>query len=331
MNKRIRLITAAVTLGALLPLTACATDSSEAEGAAAAGDAAISVDNCEDTVTFDTAPERITLLDNPSVATLAALDVLDRVTAKAGLYPTEYYSDDVAAQLAEIPTLTDQVDATGHLQISRETVVETTPDLVIGSSDTVNRQTLGTNGIPLLDEPAFCGSLTDEVTFEDAYDQVELYGTVFEKEDTADTYIAELKDRVAAVRDAVPEDEDRTVAVLFPTPGSSATYAYGTGSMSHPLIDAAGLDNVFGDETERVFEVTAEELINRNPDVIITLHTDSDVEAIVKAVQDLPGAGALNAVQNDNIHPMLLSFAEPPSPLTVEGLEQLANYLEETR
>ncbi|NLZ57488.1 MAG: ABC transporter substrate-binding protein, partial [Corynebacterium sp.] len=143
--------------------------------------------------------------------------------------------------------------------------------------------------------------------------------------------IAELKDRVAAVRDAVPEDEDRTVAVLFPTPGSAATYAYGTGSMSHPLIDAAGLDNVFGDETERVFEVTAEELINRNPDVIITLHTDSDVEAIVKAVQDLPGAGALNAVQNDNIHPMLLSFAEPPSPLTVEGLEQLANYLEETR
>lgn len=331
MNNRIRLITAAVALGVLLPLAACATDSSETEGAAAAGDAAISVDNCEDTVTFDAAPERVTLLDNPSVATLAALDVLDRVTAKAGLYPTEYYSDDVAAQLAEIPTLTDQVDATGHLQISRETVVETTPDLVIGSSDTVNRQTLGTNGIPLLDEPAFCGSLTGEVTFEDAYDQVELYGTVFEEEEAADAYIAELKDRVAAVRDAVPEDEDRTVAVLFPTPGSAATYAYGTGSMSHPLIDAAGLENVFGDETERVFEVTAEELINRNPDVIITLHTDSDVEAIVKAVQDLPGAGVLNAVQNDNIHPMLLSFAEPPSPLTVDGLEQLANYLEETR
>ena len=333
MNNRIRILTATCALGALLPLAACSTDSGGGVDTAANGttDAAISVENCGDTITFDAAPERVTLLDNPAVATLAALGVLDRVTAKAGLYPTEYYSDDVAAQLDEIPTLTDQVDATGHLQISRENVVETTPDLVIGSSDTVNRQTLGANGAPLLDEPAFCGSLTGEVSFEDVYDQVELYGTVFEKEDQAEAYIAELKERVAAVSEAIPADEERTVAVLFPTPGSSATYAYGTGSMSYPLVDVAGLDNVFGDEDERVFEVTAEELINRNPDVIITLHTDSNVDAIVKAVQDLPGAGALEAVQNDMIYPMLLSFAEPPSPLTVDGLEQLADYLEETR
>lgn len=331
MNRRVRIATTVFAMTALFPVVACSTDSGS--GAAGEGDsaAAISVANCGETVTFDAAPQRVTLLDNPAVATLAALDVLDHVTAKAGLYPVEYYSDGVAAQLEQIPTLTDKVDATGHLQVSRETIVQTTPDLIIGSSDTVNRQTLGENGPPLLDEPAFCGSLKGEVTFEDAYDQVELYGTVFEKEEEADVYIRELKERVAAVRDAVPDDEERTVAVLFPTAGSSVTYAYGTGSMSHPLVTAVGLDNVFGEESERVFEVSAEDLINRNPDVIITLHTESNVDAVVKAVADLPGADALTAVQNDHIYPMLLSFAEPPSPLTVDGLEGLADYLEETR
>lgn len=335
MNNRVRIATAAFALVALLPITACSSSddggSTNGAGEATTDQAAISVENCGDTVTFDAAPQRVTLLDNPSVSTLAALGVLDRVTAKAGLYPTEYYSDEVATQVEGIPTLTDKVDATGHLQISRETVVETTPDLVIGSSDTVNRQTLGANGIPLLDEPAFCGDLTGEITFDDVYDQVELYGTVFDRDEEADAYIAELKDRVAAVMDSVPDSEDRTVAVLFPTPGSSVTYAYGTGSMSYPLVRATGLENVFGDETERVFEVTAEELIDRNPDVIITLHTDSNVDAIIRAVEELPGAAALNAVRNDTIYPMLLSFAEPPSPLTIAGLEKLAAHLEETR
>lgn len=336
MTNHIRLATALGAITALLSVSACSTAGDAGDAQVQPTDTVataetISVDNCGDTVTFAGVPQRVTLLDNPAVSTLAALGVLDRVTAKAGLYPTEYYSEEVTTQLDQIPTLTDQVDATGHLQIARETVVATTPDLVIGSSDTVNRQTLRPNGIPLLDEPAYCGSLDGEVTFDDAWDQVELYGTVFGKEEVAAGYIAALEERIEVVVDAVPDDEDRTVAVLFPTPGSPATYAYGTGSMSHPLVTAAGLENVFADEQERVFEVTAEELINRNPDVIIALHTDSNVEATRTAVRELPGADALTAVRDDAILPMLLSYAEPPGPLAVDGLEQLAGYLEETR
>ena len=333
MTNRIRLATTLGAITALLSATACSTagDASGVPDQATNTVDTISVDNCGDTVTFAGVPQRVTLLDNPAVSTLAALGVLDRVTAKAGLYPTEYYNEDVALQLDEIPTLTDQVDATGHLQIAREAVVATTPDLVIGSSDTVNRQTLKPNGIPLLDEPAFCGSLDGEVTFDDVWNQVELYGTVFGKEDAATEYITVLEDRVEAVVKAVPDEEDRTVAVLFPTPGSPVTYAYGTGSMSHPLVTAAGLENVFAGENERVFEVTAEELINRDPDIIIALHTDNNADAILAAVRELPGAQALTAVRNNTIHPMLLSYAEPPSPLTIDGLEKLATHLEATR
>ncbi|MDO5677011.1 MAG: ABC transporter substrate-binding protein [Propionibacteriaceae bacterium] len=304
-------------LATILILSACAGPVSE--------DApAISVENCGATVTFSEPPERVTLIDNPSVATLAALGVLDRVTAKAGLYPTQYYPAEVAQQLESIETLTDKVDATGHLQISREMVTATSPDLVIGSSDTVNRTTLG-DTTPLLDEPAYCGSLTGEVTFEDAFDQVRLHGEVFQRQEAAVEYIEALQQRVA---EAQREPDGRTVAVLYPTPGSPVAYAYGHGSMSHPVVTAAGLTNVFADEEQRVFEVSAEELVARNPDVILALYSDGDPQAILDAVTALPGADAITAVRDGHILPMLLSFAEPPSPLAVDGLELLGSYLD---
>lgn len=317
----------AASLCGVLALGACTSPDSPDSAAPAP----ISVENCGATVDFDAPPERITLINNPSVPALHRLGVLDRVTAKAGLYPEEYYSPELVAELAKIDTLTDQVDATGHLQISRETVVATAPDVVIGSSDTVNRQTLAANGIPLLDEPAFCGSLEGDASYEDAYDQVRLYGTVFGEQEAAEEYVEELRERVATVTAGIPAGEERTVAVLYPTVGSSVTYAYGTGSMSHPLVTAAGLKNVFDTESDRVFEVTAEELINRNPDIIISLHSAGEPGPVVDAVSGLPGAEALAAVRDGQVFPMLLSFAEPPSPLAVDGLEKLAAFLGRTR
>ncbi|GAB2502559.1 corrinoid ABC transporter substrate-binding protein [Corynebacterium atrinae] len=318
----------ASSLCALLTLSACSSTAEESDTTAAD---AISVENCGATVTFDSVPERVTLINNPSVPTLAELGVLDRVTAKAGLYPEEYYAPEVVAQLDQIDTLTDQVDATGHLQISRETVVATSPDLVIGRSDTVNRQTLEGSNIRLLDEPAFCGSLEGELTYDDAYDQVRLYGKVFGKSEEAEDYIKELAQRVEKITAGIPAGEERTVAVLYPAVGSAITYAYGMSSMSHPLVTAAGLKNVFADESERVFEVTTEELINRNPDIIITLYSTGEPGPVVDAVAQLPGANSLTAVQNQMIYPMLLGFAEPPSPLAVDGLEKVAAFLEQTR
>ena len=80
---------------------------------------------------------------------------------------------------------------------------------------------------------------------------------------------ADLQERLAAVEAAVGEPSGRTAAVLYPTVGGGTTYAYGTGSMAHPQLEAAGLENVFGDVDERVFEVTLEELLGRDPDVVV--------------------------------------------------------------
>src|SRR5690606_9217266 len=111
----------------------------------------------------------------------------------------------------------------------------------------------------------------------------------------------------------------RTAAVLFPTVGGGTGYAYGNKSMAHPQLEAAGFTNVFGDVDERVFEVTLEQLIDRDPAVLVLLYVDGDPEAVKDAIVNLPGADALTAVQNDDILVQLFNFTEPPTPLSVDG------------
>ena len=318
-----RAVSAVAASALLLTLASCSSDDRSA--------AAISVDNCGDTVTFDAPPENVTILKSAPVTTLSTLGVLDRVKNRAGLYPPEYFSDETNAALDTIPSITDQTDESGHLQISREEVVATAPDLVIGETDTINRQTMASSGIPVIEEPAFCGSIEGDVTWDDVWDQITVYGTIFGKEEEAATYIDELQQRLDAVTDAPtatkPDGSPYSIAVLYPTIGGGVTYAYGTGSMAAPIVASAGAENTYGDQTDRVFEVSAEDIVDRNPDVILALYSDGREDQIVDAVNRLPGIDRTTAGKNQQILPMLLNFAEPPTPLGVDGLEKLDAYL----
>lgn len=311
--------TATVILASSLLLASCSgQDETTTEDA-------VSVDNCGDTVTLDAAPETVTVLKPASVTTLSRLGVLDRVTHRAGHYPAGYYDDTTNRALDDIPSITDQTDESGHLQISREEVVVTDPDLVLGETDTVNRQTLASSGIPLIEEPALCGAL-GEVTWDDVWDQIRVYGTVFDREEEAETYVSELQDQLNGMETGA--GDDLSIAVLYPTIGGGVTYAYGAGSMATPVVTATGADNVYGDQPQRVFEVAAEDIVDRNPDVILALHSDGRAEDIVEAVNRLPGIGTTTAGRERNILPMLLNYAEPPTPLAVDGVEKLTTHLE---
>lgn len=308
----------------ILGLASCSSRSDDA--------GAVSVDNCGDTVTFDAPPQNVTLLKSAAVPTLSHLGVLDRVHHRAGKYPTDYYDAATNDALASVPSITDRTDASGHLQISREEVVADAPDLVLGETDTVNRQTLASSHIPLIEEPAFCGAVDGPVTWDNVWDQIRLYGAVFGKDREAESYIDELAGRLDAVRAASSAtDGDRgqlSIAVLYPTVGGGVTYAYGTGSMAAPVVAASGARNAYADQSQRVFEVTAEDIVDRNPDVILALYSDGSAGEIVDAVDHLPGIDRTTAGRRHRILPMLLNYAEPPTPLAVDGLEKLDTYLD---
>jgi iron complex transport system substrate-binding protein len=315
-------VVAAVLLGGVL--AACGGHAAETEPVATGtGSHPVTIENCGVDLTFDRAPERLVLLKSSAVPFLHELGVMDRVTARAGAYPAAYYDDEVLDELEDIPLLTDEMDSSGHLQISKEVVLSQEPDLVLGQVDNLSRDTLEAVGIPLVEEPALCGTDGHEPGFDDVHDQLEVYGAIFGREREADRAIAELQDDLAGIRAEVGTGSGRTAAVLYPTVGGGTTYAYGTRSMAHPQLEAAGFDNVFADVDERVFEVTLEELLGRDPDVLVLLHSEGDPTAVEDAVTSLPGAEDLTAVRNGDVMAQLFNFTEPPSPLVVEGLERI--------
>ncbi|WP_300682838.1 ABC transporter substrate-binding protein [Nocardioides sp.] len=315
-------------LGVTLLATGCGSEAARSGAATSGSDGAgsaypVSVRNCGATVTFDAEPERVVLLKSSAVPYLHGLGVLDRVTARAGSYPRDYYDAATQSELDAIPLLTDKLDTSGHLQISKETVLGQRPDLVLGEVDNLSRSSLSAVGLPLIEEPALCASGGGTPSFASIEVQYRLYGAVFDAQDRAESAIAAMRTRLEKVKAAVGTGTGRTAAVLYPTVGGGTTYAYGTASMADPQLRAAGLVNVFGDVKERVFEVTVEELLGRDPDVLILLHSDGDAADVTKALTSVPGAAKLTAVRNGDVMTQLFNFTEPPTPLAVDGLQRI--------
>lgn len=317
--------TAALVTTAALLAASCSSSagSTDAQTRADEGHYPVTVDNCGTQVTIDAEPTNVVMLKSAMVPFLTAVGVLDHVTAKAGAYPKGYFDDATATQVDGIESLTNRTDASGHLLISKETVVEREPDLVLGQTDNLTQEALAEVGIPSLEASGLCTKGLPEPGFQQIYDEIEMYGQVFNRGKEADRAVADLKKRVAAVSQEAKGAKQRTGAVLYPTVGGGTTYAYGNRSMPDPQLEAAGITNVFGEQDERVFEVTLEKLLDEDPDVIVLLHTDGDPTQVEQALTDLPGTSKLTAVRTGQVHTELFNFAEPASPLAVDGLERL--------
>ena len=322
-------MTLAPALLGLFALTACSSTEPAAQDPAASG-FPTTVTNCGHDVEIPHPPERVVLLESAPVTVLDGLGVLDKVIARAGTFPDAYYDDEVAAEISALATLSDELDASGHLQISQEVVAAQSPDLVLGLPDGLTRESMADAGAAVLVNEQLCAESSEAkpATFEAVYDQVDRLGAVFGTQSEADELNTDLKTRVAAVTEQPAPAEVKTAAVLYPSTGGGPLYAYGNRSMAQPQLDALGVDNVFADTDDRVFEVQAEELVARNPDLIIVLHQNSSASAMVDAVTRLPGAETITAVKKSKVIAQLFNFTEPASPLTVTGLENLSEVLQ---
>lgn len=326
-----RRITAGLALLAVV-LTGCASTPAESDSGSSPASPAeaeqstngfpMTVENCGEQVVFDAPPERVILLETAPVTILDGLGVLDRVVARAGAFSSDYYDPELVQRIDDIPMLSDDIDATGHLMINAEIVLAQTPDLALGLPEGLTRAGLRDGGANTLIQPVYCPTGDGATSFDSLYEQVLLYGEIFDRVPEAEQMVADLRARVAAVEDATADAPDRTAAVLYPSVGGGPLYAYGQTSMSQPQLEAAGFTNVFADTDERVFEVSIEELIGRDPDVLILLYQGNETGVRIE-VENLPGAEALRALQNDDVLVQLFNFTEPPTPLSVDGLESI--------
>ncbi|MCA9878338.1 MAG: ABC transporter substrate-binding protein [Thermomicrobiales bacterium] len=330
----IAVLLSAVTTGAF-SLRADAQESSPT--ASSRTEYPLTIENCGVDLTLSKVPERVVVMEPSVLSTVAAIGALDSVVARIGLYPGEYFNAEINDAIAQIPELVSEQTSVGGAAISLETVLDLQPDLIIGyDTETITRDGLARFGIPLYVIPSYCvapSAVSDEPSppsFASVYDELRVYGQMFDRMDAAEAAVQVQEQQVDAVLGQPVSSGERAVA-LFVASDGSAIYTYSRLGMVDVQMTALGFTNVYADLPERSPEISIESLIEGDPEVLILLYTDTSKtpEEITSLVTDLPGADAISAIRDGRVYPLLFNFSEPPSPLTVEGLSRLAELLAE--
>lgn len=291
----------------------------------------MTVENCGREVTFDKRPERV-LAVNPEAATLlAAAGADDKISSYVG------FVVDVPFGEAEGPVRAAQQLGSWE-DLSLETIIGARPDVVIGDHVKYMND-LAANGIETLIVSGYCESAGfplkgDPSVFELIDRDIEAYGTLFGTRETATRSVADLRKRIAAVQAQVANEPKTSTAALYMY-ADAPLAAYGNQAVVHDQLSILGLQNVFADTNERYFEPNVEEIIARDPELLIPLFApeQSKLPTPQSVIQNLRSRGEVamvKAIRDDAILPLLYYYSGP-GPLAIDGLEQLAKQIVERK
>jgi iron complex transport system substrate-binding protein len=320
------------TLAATALLTSCGGP----PPAGAQADGGTTARNCGIDVTVPGPPQRVYAAYQPAIEMVHALGVGDRIVGTAYL-DAQVLPEYAAAQAA--------TDYRAELP-SREALLAANPDFVVsGFNDlfaTAGSESLGTRaslrelGVQSWIFSPLCPSadgLADEaidpasVTIENVYADVHDLGRLFGVEDRAAQVAADMQARIAAVRQRVAGAPRPRVAVVRVQDDGTFRAAGGPDFVTR-ILDIAGADNAFADlQGRRNVPVGAEEIIARDPDVILTStccdasYTLADAEPDAERIRTDPAFAGLRAVREGHVYGFL--FADRAAGVRVPHAAEL--------
>ncbi|MFD0774777.1 ABC transporter substrate-binding protein [Streptomonospora algeriensis] len=310
---------AAFALAGVCLLAGCGAPAPEQ----AAGENALTRTNCGIEVAVEAPPERVYAAYQPGIEVAHALGLSDRLVGTAFLdaQVLPEYADEQAG-VPYVPTLP-----------SREGLLETAPDFVLSGfngffAENSADRSVGTRaslrelGVQSWILSPLCPSedgLTDRaidpasVTVDSVYRDLRDLGALFGVESGAEQVISDMRERIAAVKAQVEGAERPSVAIV--SPGDDGGYRVAGGiDFGTRIIEHAGGTNAFADLTEkRNVDVGVEELVERDPDVILTSAccdagmTEQDAESDVRAITSDPALEGVAAVAGGEVHPFLFA------------------------
>lgn len=258
-------------------------------------------DSHGDEVTFDEPPLAIVALA-PSF-----VEIICAVGACASLVAVDENSD-YPPEVADIPKLSGFTP-------SVEGIAAAEPDLVVISFDPGGlEEALEQLGITVLflDAPA---------TVKGVYEQIELLGAVTGNPDDAAEVVGEMRAKVEEIVAQIPEGEGPRVFHEL----DSTFFSAGPGSFIHDLYEILGAQNIAEATGEPFPQLSAEAIIEADPEVIIL--ADEGLGESAETVAARPGWDAISAVQNERIHGVDPDLISRPGPRIVDALEELARLL----
>ncbi|NLY66137.1 MAG: ABC transporter substrate-binding protein [Tissierellia bacterium] len=251
-------------------------------------------------VTIEKEAERIISLAPSVTELLYALGVGDRLVGV-----TEY--DDYPAEVVELPKVG------GYEGANVEAIISQEPDLVLASnySGREEMEAIESMGIPVI--------VLDAVNMNQTFESVRLLAQITGTEDQGKEIINEMQAQINEVKEKVEGLPRVDVYYLLMLDGN---YTAGKGTFIDELISIAGGNNIVEEEGWPQYSV--EELVKKNPDVIITSPNAANIEDIKNA----EGFKETDAIKNGNIFVVSdENILVRASNRIVLGLKEVAKYL----
>lgn len=218
---------------------------------------------------------------------------------------------------AEAKALADVGGSFGQWNV--EVILTLQPDLVLASDLNTPEQVqaLEKAGLKVF-------LLSNPKDFPGLYQNLRLVAKLVGHEAEAETLITQLEQRLSAVQSKTAAATKRPL-VFYELDASTpnAPWTSGGGTFIDHLIRMAGGENLGAALQGEWVQISLEELIARQPDIIL-LGDAVWGGVTVEAVQARPGWGALQAVQQGRVYPFDDNLVSRPGPRLVDGLEAMA-------
>ena len=204
-----------------------------------------------------------------------------------------------------------------------EVIVSLDPDIIIASGH--NPTGTGEDPFSLLREmgiPVVYISMSKSI--EEIYNDIAFIAELLQAGKEGENLINSMKAQVSEIaqnaeRRAAQLGTKRTV--YFEISAAPDMFSFGKNSFIDDMISAIGARNIFGDEDWLVMP-SAEAVISRNPDVILT--TVNYIDDPIGEIKSRPGFNHINAVINDRVFYIDNDSSSRPSSRIILALRQMA-------
>ena len=282
------------------------------------------VESCNRTVTFEESPKKAISNDVNLTEMMLVLGLADRMVGYTGISGWKTLDEEMRAGVKELPELSQKYP-------SKEVLVGADADFFFAGwnygmkvGGEVTPETLEPFGIKVYELTESCIHIMNKskANMEDMYNDLLNLGRIFSVEDKANELINNYRMEIQELTKNINTDDPLRVFVY--DSGEDTPFTAGFYAMPTALIEASGGKNIMNDFKKSWGTVTWEEVIDRNPEVIVIVNY-GNVTADQKKdfMMSNPAFAGIDAIKNDRF--VTLEYVEAtPGPRNIKAIKKLS-------
>lgn len=255
-------------------------------------------------ITIEKAPESIVSMQPSNTEILFALGFNDEIVGVNDW-------DDYPAEAAEKEKI-------GGMELNIEKIVAMNPEIVFAHESALG---FAADGLQQLRDAGITVFVVkNAANFDETYGTIETIGKATGKAVEAEKIVADMKAKVEEVKSKVANVENKKTVFVESTPAPEI-YTTGNNTFMQEMLDMVGAENIAAD-LDGWAPISSEEIVNRNPDVIILMY--SYIETAVEDVYARDGYDTITAVTEKAVVQVDENVTSRTGPRLALGLEAVA-------